>query len=124
MTMNTTDAINAMFPANFIVAHHDGGLMFAGDETYYQRGWYVYDYDGRPAIRVDVCHPVLEDMAGDIVQPWELPIGGVAYHDGGQIFIDGAEYPAGFYLFVGDQAVPVAVYYPGSLAPVDGAAVQ
>lgn len=113
-----------MFPVNFIVAHHEGGQMFAGDNTYFQRGWHVYGFEGRPALRVEMCHPVLEDMAGDIVQPWELPIGGVAYHDGGTIFIDDdMEYPAGFYLFTGDQAVPVTVYYPGSNDPVDGANV-
>ena len=118
----TTTALNAAVAPSYIVAHHEGGQMFAGDTTYYQRGWYVYGYEGCPAIRVEVCHPVLEDMAGDIVQPWELPIGGVAYHECGPIFVgDDTDYPAGFYLFVDDQAVPVTVYYPGSNDPVDGA---
>ena len=118
--MNTATALNT-----YDVAHHDGGLMFAGDDKYYPSGWYVYDYDGHTAIRVDVHHPRLEELAGDVCHAWYTYSFDVAYHDGGQIFIDGAEYPAGWYMFLDDDSVvPVTVYYPGSNDPVDGANVE
>ena len=38
-----------------VVAYHDGGLLFAGDETYYPAGWYLFD--GETARPVVVLEP-------------------------------------------------------------------
>ena len=42
-----------------VVAYHDGGRMFAGDDTEYSPGWYLYDKDredGEPEL-VTVLRP-------------------------------------------------------------------
>ena len=122
-TLNTTDNTDLIFADTFIVAHHDGGQMFAGDDTYYQRGWYVYGLDGFAATPVNVLHPRLEELAGDICVAMEQLLLPVVYHEGGAIWLDDdTEFPAGWYLFGDDdELVPVTVYYPGSNDPVDGA---
>lgn len=40
-----------------VVAWHDGGQMFAGDEQPYEQGWYFYPGKGRNPILVDVREP-------------------------------------------------------------------
>ncbi|MGB4467557.1 MAG: hypothetical protein WBI41_05840 [Azovibrio sp.] len=40
---------------NLIVAYHDGGLMFAGDDRDFPAGWYLYD--GEDAHPVTVLEP-------------------------------------------------------------------
>ena len=50
-----------------IVAWHDGGLLFAGDETNYPPGWYMMDgeswfeVDGKSWYEVDVFVPFSND---------------------------------------------------------------
>lgn len=38
-----------------VVAYHEGGQMFAGDETDYAPGWYLYT--GEDAVPVEVLEP-------------------------------------------------------------------
>jgi len=40
---------------NLVVAYHDGGLMFAGDDQDFPAGWYLYD--GHDATPVTVLEP-------------------------------------------------------------------
>lgn len=44
-----------MEKAKMVVAYHEGGLMFAGDETDYAPGWYLYT--GEDAVPVEVLEP-------------------------------------------------------------------
>ena len=52
MARTTTASASA---TNLIVAYHDGGLMFAGDDRDFPPGWYLYD--GHDATPVTVFAP-------------------------------------------------------------------